>query len=208
MVRIVKDPKERKKEIIFAASQLFLTKGYDKTTMKDVMITLDIAKGTIYHYFKSKDDLLEEVIESIVKQKMLSQRELLEKTEGTALERIRQLILAGSESGQDQEKLLDHLHKPANAGMHIRMVALLVTMQAPLYEELIRQGCQEGVFTTQSPLECAEFILSAIQFLTDDGVYPWTIEQLTRRFIAFPDIIESLLQAPKGSFQFLLELLH
>lgn len=203
MVRIVKDPQTRKEEIVAAAGELFLAKGYDKTTMKDVMTELKIAKGTIYHYFKSKEELLEEVIISVVESKMKLQRQLVDETKGTALERIEQLVLLGTESGSDQHALLDHLHQPANAGMHIRLVALLVIRQAPLYETLILQGCQEGVFSTDSPLECAEFILAAIQFLTDAGVYPWSEEQLTRRIGAFPNIIESLLQAPRGSFQFL-----
>ena len=38
---------------------------------------------------------------------------------------------------------------------------------APLYGELIKQGCDEGIFHTQTPLESAEFILSGAQFLTD-----------------------------------------
>jgi hypothetical protein len=63
--------------------------------------------------------------------------------------------------------------------------------------------CDEGVFKTRAPLECAEFMLSAIQFLTDMGIYPWTEEDLKRRIQAFPTLIEQLLQAPSGSFQFL-----
>ncbi|MBS0627256.1 MAG: TetR/AcrR family transcriptional regulator, partial [Verrucomicrobia bacterium] len=55
------------------------------------------------------------------------------------------------------------------------------------------------------PLESAEFILSAIQFLTDMGIYPWTEDVLKRRIQAFPLLIEKLLQAPSGSFQFLVE---
>ena len=77
--------------------------------------------------------------------------------------------------------------------------------QAPLYAKLIRQGCEEGLFQTEAPLECAEFILSGIQFLTDRGIYPWTQEDLMRRIRAFPKLIEQQLKAPAGSFQFLVE---
>jgi hypothetical protein len=76
--------------------------------------------------------------------------------------------------------------------------------QAPLYAELIRQGCEEGLFQTEHPLECAEFILAGIQFLTDMGIHPWKQEDLIRRLLAFPPMIEALLNAPQGSFQFLL----
>jgi len=80
-----------------------------------------------------------------------------------------------------------------------------LTKQAPFYGELIRQGCQEGIFQTDAPLECAEFILSAIQFLTDSGIYPWTQEDLARRVRAFPGLIEVQLKAVPGSFQFMLD---
>ena len=91
--------------------------------------------------------------------------------------------------------------------MHIRILARIISVQAPLYAELIAQGCEEGVFVTDNPLECAEFILSAIQFLTDIGISPWTEEELQRRVAAIPRLLEALLQAPTGSFDFLRDIL-
>jgi AcrR family transcriptional regulator len=208
MVRIVKKPEERKSEIVATACQLFLSKGYDRTTMKDVMSHLGIAKGTIYHYFSSKEELLEAVIDSIAEAEMLRQKKLLENIQGNALERLKQLIINGSnrDAADNHDDLLDHLHKTSNAGMHIRLLAKVVTLQAPLYAEQFRLGCSEGLFSTDQPLECAEFLLSGIQFLTDMGIYPWTQEQLERRWKAFPKIIENQLNAADGSFAFLLEI--
>lgn len=208
MVRIVKKPEERRSEIIQAAGQLFLTKGYDRTTMQDVMRHLGIAKGTIYHYFGSKEELLEAVILHVAEEEMQRLEITLEQTEGNALERLQKLIMEGTSrhGEEDHEDLIEHLHKAANAGLHNRLLAVLITRQAPLYAELFRQGCREGLFATEHPLECAEFLLSAIQFLTDMGIYPWTREQLERRWQAFPGLIENQLKAPAGSFAFLLQL--
>ena len=89
--------------------------------------------------------------------------------------------------------------------MHARLIAVTLIKQAPLYGELIRQGCGESLFHTDAPLECAEFILSAIQLLTDTGIYPWTQEDLARRAGAFPGLIEAQLKAAPGSFQFMLD---
>jgi AcrR family transcriptional regulator len=206
MVRIVKDPLERRKEIIAAAGRLFLTRGYDRTTMRHVMVELNIAKGTIYHYFRSKEELLDAVIAEVVNEEMLRQERFFRTTEGTAIERIRQFVIAGSSHQDGHKELLEHLHKPANAGMHIRLLAQLVTRQAPLFADLISQGCDEGVFSTEKPLDCAEFMLAGVQFLTDVGIYPWEQQQLQRRWLSFPSLLESLLNAPPGSFSFLLEL--
>jgi len=207
MVRIVKKPEERKSEIVAAACELFLSRGYERTTMRDVMRHLNIAKGTIYHYFSSKEELLEAVIDSVAEDEMRRLKTVLENIEGNVLERLEQLILNGSnQNNDDHDELLDHLHKNSNAGMHIRLLAKVVTMQAPLYAEQFRLGCREGIFATDHPLECAELLLSGIQFLTDMGIYSWSQEQLERRWKAFPKLIENQLNAPDGSFSFLLKI--
>ena len=207
MVRIVKKPTERKSDIIRTALLLFKSRGYEQTTMQEVMDQLGIAKGTIYHYFKSKEELLEAVVENLVAGNIEELQNLLDKTDGDALQKIRCLIEAGNLAASHDE-LLEHLHQPGNTGMHIRMLAAALTQQAPIYAELIGQGCREGLFQTEHPLECAEFILSAIQFLTDAGLYPWSQPDLMRRALAFPDLIEAQLKAPRGSFQFMLERLQ
>lgn len=195
-------PINRREEILKVARNLFLTKDYDKTTMVDIMDALEIAKGTIYHYFKSKEALFEAVIEDIVEETIKHMRSLVKNTPKNALEKIQILVHAGNIS-QENKKILEQLHKPANDALHSRLLAATLIKQAPLYAEIIQQGCDEGIFKTEASLECAEFILSAIQFLTDMGIYPWTEEDLKRRTQAFPLFIEQLLQAPPGSFQFL-----
>lgn len=207
MVRVVKKAEERREEIIEAASELFLVKGYDRTTMKDVMGQLQIAKGTIYHYFKSKEELLDAVLDSLVASLVRQMQEILDRSQGNALERLRYLILNSAAADSHDQEMLDNLHRPGNAGMHIRLLAKLISLQAPLYGKLIRQGCDEGIFSTRYPIESAELILVAIQFLTDMGIYPWTEEQLTRRMMALPTLVETQLNAPDGSFRFLLEVL-
>jgi len=196
-------PVNRREEILKVARNLFLTKDYEKTTMADIMDTLEIAKGTIYHYFKSKEALFEAVIEDIVEKNVKEMTALIKKNSlKSALEKIQLLVTAGNIS-QENEKIIEQFHKPANDALHSRLLAAALMKQAPLYAETIQQGCDEGIFKTKAPLECAEFILSAIQFLTDMGIYPWTKEDLKRRIQAFPTLIEQMLQAPSGSFLFL-----
>lgn len=203
MTKIVKKPEERKMDILHAARHLFLTQDYDKTTMQDVMDYLNIAKGTIYHYFKSKAELLEAVVENIVDTNIAEMLRMLEKTKGNALKKLQMLIQAGNLS-KDQQDLLYRLHSPNNAAMHTRLLATTIVKQAVIYGKIIQQGCEEGIFQTETPHECAEFILSAVQFLTDTGIYPWSGEDLTRRAQTYPAMIEALLKAPQGSFNFLL----
>ncbi|MBT3189153.1 MAG: TetR/AcrR family transcriptional regulator [Anaerolineae bacterium] len=204
MVRTVKKPEERRQEIILAAAELFRSKGYEKTTMQNVMDAVGIAKGTIYHYFKSKEDLLEAVIEQSVVEYLAGMQTTLDESSGNALDKMRLLITSG-QVADEQEEILEHLHRPGNAGMQTRQLAVTISGLAPLYAKVIQQGCDEGVFQTEYPLESGELLLTGIQFLTDLGIHPWSQEELIRRAMAFPALIEAQLRAPKGSFNFLIE---
>ena len=202
MSRIVKKPEERRQEIIATARELFQTQEYQNTSMNHIMKKLNIAKGTIYHYFKSKDDLLKAVVENIIEEDIARKEALLQNVSANALEKLRLLIMSNN-STEENDKILEHLHQPGNVAMHTQLLAVAIQKQARLYADVFQEGCDEGVFEVENPLECAEFLLTGIQFLTDLGVYPWTEDDLMRRIMAFPSLIEAQLNAPKGSFDFL-----
>jgi AcrR family transcriptional regulator len=199
-------PEERKAEIIQAARYLFLTKGYEQVSMQDVMDALGIAKGTIYYYFKSKEDLFEAVTFDLVDRVTAAMKEVAQSSTGSALERLQQLLMAGQVAASNGQ-ILEHLHTSANQTMHLRMLAVAIQQQAPIYAEIIEQGCREGICNCAHPLECAEFILWSAQALTDQGFYPWSEEDLLRRMNAFPSIIESILHSPAGSLDFMRQMI-
>jgi AcrR family transcriptional regulator len=200
MVRIVKKPEERRREIVLASRDLFLSRGYEKTTMQDVMTKLQIAKGTTYHYFRSKEELLDAVVDDMVAEYIATIETSLDACKGNALEKMKTLIAAGRVVSSPDT---DPLHRFDNRDMHTRLLAVTLSRLAPLYARMISQGCEEGVFRVEHPLECAEILLAGIQFVTDVGCYPWSVEDLERRARAIPQLIEHQLNAPKNSFSFL-----
>jgi AcrR family transcriptional regulator len=204
MVRKVKAPEERRREIISVARALFEKQSYENTTMRHIIDEIGIAKGTLYHYFKSKEALLEAVVLQTVDEYVARIQSVLDATPGSSLERLRVLIAAGNIDASDED-ILENLHRPGNVGMHTQQLAVTITKVAPLYASVIQQGCEEGLFQTEHPRECAEFLLAGFQFLTDMGIYHWESEALMRRAKAVPALIEAQLHAPKGSFDFLLE---
>lgn len=207
MPRIVKKADDRKREIIGAARDLFREKGHENLTMQELMDKLNIAKGTIYHHFGSKNDLLEAVVEDLIDEELQRKKELIESRHFkklNALEKMKQFV-AQDTLAEDNENILESLHHPENAEMHAKQLGRYILKLAPLFAAIIEEGCGEGVFKTRHPLECAEFMLSGFQFLTDLGFYPWTEDQLARRINAFSFVIEDMLGAPEGSFGFLNE---
>ena len=63
MARIVKEPAVRRNEILDAAQRLVYRKGYEQMTIQDILDDLHLSKGAFYHYFDSKQSLLEALIE-------------------------------------------------------------------------------------------------------------------------------------------------
>ncbi|EGO64125.1 TetR/AcrR family transcriptional regulator [Acetonema longum] len=61
MARVTKDPQERTNELIDAAEELFLTNGYDKTSVSDIVKKIGVAQGTFYYYFQTKEEILDAI---------------------------------------------------------------------------------------------------------------------------------------------------
>jgi len=202
MVRTVKKPEVRRLEIVRAARTLFLSRGYDQTAMQDVVDALGLAKGTVYYYFPSKEYLLEAVVEDLIDEATEKMQDLVDQAEGGALDKLEQLVKGGRMQDENAD-LLETIHLPGNSALHTRLLAVGILKQAPLFAAVIEQGCREGVFRTESPLETAEFMLTGVQFLTDMGIHPWKDGDLARRAGAFPSLLEQLLDAPRGSCSFL-----
>ncbi|PLY01953.1 MAG: TetR/AcrR family transcriptional regulator [Desulfuromonas sp.] len=205
MTRIVKKPEERRREILGAAREIFRSSGYEGATMQALMEKLQVAKGTIYHYFASKEELLEAVVEDLIDEDLQRKQKLIETPDFIALDALAKMrtLQQSALLADENEEILEGLHHASNSAMHTRQLGSYISRLAPLYAGIIEEGCSEGVFATQHPLECAEFLLAGIQFITDIGFFPWSEEQLLRRARAIPSLVAAQLNAPEGSFNFL-----
>lgn len=196
-MRTVKDPATRKNEIIMIAAQLFMEKGYDRTSMQDVMTRAEIAKGTIYHYFKSKEDLLCEVAKMLVMLETNKRVEAASKL-NSPLKKF-ELFMKNNRS----EESLSDLHKPSNSIFHTMMLAEMTKQIAPVLASYINEGNKMGIFKCEDTLVVAELLTAGFQFITDYGFYNWDSEDVYRRESSIPTIIEKLTNAKSGAFDFL-----
>ena len=62
MARIAQDPEVRRREILDAAEKLFEQKGFQRTTISDIAQAMNVAQGMLYYYFKSKEELLGDIV--------------------------------------------------------------------------------------------------------------------------------------------------
>ncbi|WP_233457025.1 TetR/AcrR family transcriptional regulator [Blautia producta] len=61
-----KEPEVRKGELLDAAQKLFVEKGYAKTTVTDILNVHGLSKGVFYYYFKSKEEVMDAIIQRMV----------------------------------------------------------------------------------------------------------------------------------------------
>jgi len=193
----------RKTEILDIAERLFLEKGYEKTTINDILIASGMAKGSLYYHFKSKEDVLDGIIERIAEQITLKAWAIANDPALTAHEKIFHIIASSDISGTSNEQVLEELHKSSNALLHQKSIVQTLHAIAPIMAGVVEQGIQEGIYSTQYPLESVEILLIAGQFIFDAGIFSWTPEEAQAKMLAFISITESVLGAAPGSFLFI-----
>ncbi len=166
MAHIVKEYDERRKEIIETSASLFSEYGYDETSISMIIERIGIAKGTFYHYFNSKDEVLEVIVDLMVEKVGNGIDEISMKVDLTALEKLGEASKYFRTIAIGWERLSDFLHEDRNAHWHLKLEKKLLPIVYDSYENIIRQGIDEKVFNVTYPRETAIAILGATNALT------------------------------------------
>ncbi|HDR7516404.1 TetR/AcrR family transcriptional regulator [Bacillus mobilis] len=207
-MRIVKEYEERRKEILETAERLFITKGYTKTTVNDILKEIGIAKGTFYHYFKSKEEVMDEIIMRIIKEDVAKAKVIVSNPNIPVLEKLFRVLMEQSpKSGDVKDKMIEQFHQPNNAEMHQKSIVQSIIHLSPVLAEILEQGIDEGVFSTPYPQETIELLLSSAQVIFDEGLFEWKPEEMMRRVKAYIKMMEVSVGAKEGSFDYMVEVL-
>jgi len=197
----------RLNEILDAAELLFIAKGYEQTTVNDILAKVGIGKGTFYHYFKSKEEVMDAVIDRVVESLKAAAIAIADDTKLNAQQKVVKIILSLNVSESSNGKMIEELHQPSNALMHQKSIVETILAISPILTDVVRQGIAEGLYSTPYPRESIEFLIAANQFIFDNGIFHWTPEEILEKGRAFAHIIELVLGAAEGSFDFILTLL-
>lgn len=200
-----KSPEARKKEIMDVAETLFITKGYAKTTINNILSEIDIAKGTFYYYFKSKEDVMDAIVDRFITIEVEAAEAIAADDTLKAPDKIFRIIMGENHHGNKKEKMIEELHKVSNEKMHQKSLIETIKQLAPILTRVIEQGIVEGVFETPYPRETVEVLLVSSGFIFDDGIFQWDEEEKIQKAKAFVYILETVLKADKGDFQYLLQ---
>lgn len=156
MPRVIKEYAARRGEIIDAAQRLMETKGYEQMTIQDILNELQIAKGTFYHYFTSKPELLEAVIERMMEDMMQILPAVVQDQSLPALQKYQAFFAVAARRKMAHKELALALwnawYSDDNALVRLKLRASIIRQLSPLFASILQQGVQEGVFHLSAAL--------------------------------------------------------
>lgn len=181
MARPVKKPPEQwKSEILGAAQELFLAKGYEETTITDIMKSAGGAKGMFYRFFESKEEIMQALGDRMFFGNNPFEA-VRERADLNGLQKIRELLLVNqSDTRRDELNIqaIPILKDPRILAAAIEANRRVLT---PLWFELLDEGIQDGSIQTEYARELSE-LLPLINFWLIPSVYPATAEELRHKY--------------------------
>lgn len=206
-MRIVKEADVRKNEILDAAEALFKSNGFDSTTITAIIEKAKIARGTVYYHFKSKEDVLDALIERHCERLLNAAKQIASDKSVPVLERLIQTLMAMNRDKDGTcDVLTQQMHKPQNALMHQKTHQTMLEGIPPILMEIVEDGIKEGLFNTPYPYESLEMVIAHVNTVFDDYSERLTEEELLQRIRAFIFNLERLFGAAPGSFDRVIEL--
>ncbi|WP_424245845.1 AcrR family transcriptional regulator [Elusimicrobium posterum] len=200
---MVRTPKyiERRNEILDTAEMFFVSKGYEKTTVDSILRTLDIAKGTFYHYFKSKEEVLEAIVLRFVEKGVAIIKEIADDPKLGAHQKFKK-IMTYDYSVLTHQRFIAEMQSVENALMHQKNIIEIVLRLAPIMGNIVKQGIKEGVFDTPYPEESMEFLLLLSQMSFENSIFGWDKKEMLHKAKVYAYFLERTLGAEKGSFSY------
>lgn len=202
----------RRDAFVGAAARLIQSKGYEQTSVQDVLDEIDASRGAFYHYFDSKGALLEAVTERMVDAALADVEPKVDAAGLTALERF-QTLFTGIASWKEarSEFLVEMLRSwmdDDNALAREKLRNGIVPRLVPLLARIVRQGIAEGTFQTIHAEATARVLVSVIQGANEAATHLFiarqsgdvAYEEVQRTLSAYQFAIERILGIPAGTF--------
>ncbi len=215
MARIVnKEEYELKRnEILDTAQRLVYTRGFEQMSIQDILDERQISKGAFYHYFDSKQALLEAMIERIASQIGVVLTPIVQDASLTAARKMELFFNVAAQWKTARKdyflSLLQVWYADENALVRQKVLSATIRQAAPWLTEIIEQGNREGVFRCAYPDEVCEIFFSLfqnagenlIQMVLHPECHAEALQRLERFINAYQDAFERILGAAPGSLQ-------
>ncbi|MHA7966039.1 TetR/AcrR family transcriptional regulator [Paenibacillus sp. CAU 1782] len=188
-----KYPEQTLEQILQVSTRIFTEKGYEKTSIQDIIDALGMSKGAVYHHFKSKEDILKSVMDKeLGRTESLLARLIAETEAPNAREKLirilEQMILDPGRQLESLDQILSAQIK--NPQFLLAGMRKGVQKDALIIADLMLQGKQDGSIDVEQPLECAEVFL----LLTNIWINPLLFERNQEQTVSRLHFLQQLMR--------------
>ena len=195
----MKKGERRKQDLLNIAYRMFIEKGYENTSVDDIIIEAGIAKGTYYYYFESKEATLEAVIEMMIeKAENVAKAALMNPV--PIPQKLASVVYA-FQPNKDEIVITDVLERKENIVMHDKIGKKIVEVAVPILSDIVREGIAQGIFACTNVEERVKMLLIMSQNMFDYGAYS------NKDIEVYVDMLEKSLGAKEGTMSFISEFL-
>ena len=198
----------RRDAFVDAAQRLIATKGYEAFSIQDVLDELAASKGAFYHYFGSKGDLLESVVERMADAVEASWSGVMARTDLTAAQRLQAIFETSAQYKNGRRDLslaiLEAWLSDNNAVTRDKLRAMVRSRVSTVLATIIREGVATGEFTASDPEGTANVVLALLLGGQEDAAELFlarqagtiTFQAVERHFAAFSEALGRVLGLP------------
>jgi AcrR family transcriptional regulator len=203
----------RKEAFLEAAQRLLQTKGYEAMSIQDLLEELGVSRGAFYHYFDSKQALLEAVVDRITDAALGAVEPVINDVSLPAADKLTRVFADIGRWKTARRALVLSLMEvwmsDENAIYREKIRQRLMTRLAPLLAQIVQQGIAEGAFTARSPQDTAMVLVMLIEGFQNRALELFiarqanrvTYEDTERYFASYLDAFERILGASPGSIK-------
>jgi AcrR family transcriptional regulator len=230
----IAERKSRRQDFLDIALELFYQKGFENTTINDIIEEAGVSKGAFYHYFNSKEEVLETIARQYVEKKLNVIEKIAGQDDLNSLEKINQISedMFGFKMrhAEMRWKIYKIIARNNNIKLENQILEYSLELSRPIYHKIIMQGITEGTFHINYPEEATELYiylnsifnkmsskiiidlfesdLDDLETLKRKMMEPKCIEILTRRFAFYEETLERILGIERGSIKLVEPLLE
>lgn len=189
-----KYPEETHELILDVSTKLFLEKGYEKTSLQDIIDGLGgMTKGAIYHHFRSKEDILIATVERLSRENNRQMAAIRDDRSLNGKEKIEKMFSQSLVNPRQKEMFAvtpNLLENPKLLSYYLKMVAY--TIVPDFIVPVIKEGAADGSIRTEYPEELADIIMFLSDVWMNPIIFQLSDAQLTNRMLLINDLLKGL----------------
>lgn len=200
-------------QILDAAEKLFFERGYDRTSVQDILDALSMSKGGFYHYFDAKETVLKEISERRALTHFEKLNTELYAGRRNPIDRLNLLLsltnLFEAEDARFAALMLKLCYLDGDAAIRDHRRRILIDRLMPHVRNVIEEGVQDGSLHTRHPEALGRLVLllacdvndEACAILAAEPDNPDCMLRILEMLNAYRDSVETLTGAPFGSLE-------